>query len=314
MVIENKPRRSHVWITQLSPSRESFTDLADDVELFEQAVSIEWAEVLEGILNCSGSRVATYSARSLASDFLRFVEDLHPTLSPYRTFELCGKRQEAFTRRIETLLNSIGQGTGCEVGVRPGAQPYLNLSLMAVQQLHLSVVNSEDWGEVLMLKIWPGDTVKQARAFFERVNRGAFLNLENQGWQIRPNLHFSHMQKHLVWANTGLRVSEYFDYFATNINEIGKKNFEEMSLADLTMKWEGAGLISAEDTEKLQRMFGETKRSFLNVIPGFNLVSALPMAKVIEFERSHRLEQELLDSLQVPISAWGESIPQWGSV
>ena len=59
-----------------------------------------------------------------------------------------------------------------------------------------------------------GDTIKQARRFFENVRVDEFLVLEEKGWIIEPNLHFAFMAKHLCWAK-GTTVSnrDYFEYW-----------------------------------------------------------------------------------------------------
>jgi hypothetical protein len=92
--------------------------------------------------------------------------------------------------------------------------------------------------------------------------RGGPRRLFAAGWQIRPNLHFSHVQKHVVWASTDLPVSEYLDYFRENPNEIGRANLAKVPLAELIARWTSLRLISASDAGKLQRAFGETQRSF----------------------------------------------------
>lgn len=313
LIIENKPRRSAVRAEQLSPSLDSL-DAAGEVELFEHAISLEWAEVLEGVLNYATSPVTAYPARSLAADFLAFVEDLHPTLSPYRTFELCGRRREALDRRIEGLLQSIGSGLGYEVGTRPGDKPYLDLPNEVVRQVHLTVHRDpEDKGLILQESIWPGDTVSQARAFLHRVDRDAFIRLDAGQWEIQPNLHYSHIQKHLIWADTSLSISEYLDYFTANQGEIGKKSIAEVELADLIAEWRGVGLISASDEEDLWREFGETQRSSINVVSGFRVTREWSMASVIELEAENQLEKVLIDALRVPLATWGETIPQWAA-
>lgn len=312
LIIENKPHHTDVWPGQLSPGLASFGSNADAVEVFERAISLEWAEILEGILNYAGSEVASYSAKHLARDFLGFVEDLHPHLSPYRTFELCGHRREALDRRIEALIESLGRGLGFDVGFRPGSKPYLDLPNEVVRQVHLTVDRDREGNSlVLRQSIWPGDTVRQARAFLERVDQDAFLSLPDASWKVRTNLHYSHMQKHLVWAETSLSVSDYLAYFATHPEEIGRRQFEEVTLSDLCDRWRDVGLVSDSDVESLHHAFGETRRSFLNVIPGFELTREWSMSDIIVFESEHRLERTLVESLREPLSTWGETLPDW---
>ena len=103
LVIENKPHHGNVWEGQLCPSRASFPDGIDDVTLHDSAICLEWSEVLEGVLRYTNSPMPSFSNREIARDFLSFVEKIHPMLTPYRTFGLCGDRSEALERRITRL-------------------------------------------------------------------------------------------------------------------------------------------------------------------------------------------------------------------
>jgi len=307
LVLENKPRRGGMWKEQLSPSRK---DLPSDVDLYGRAVSLEWADVLESFLKFTTSQVASFPARSLAEDFLAFAEDFHSALSPYRTFELCANRRAALDKRVKLLLHEMGNALGYEVGTRPGDIPYLDLPNDAVRQVHLTVHGlSGDEGLALRENIWPGDTVKQVRPFLRQVDRDAFLQLEVAGWKVQPNLHFSYIQRHLVWADTSLSSGDYLDYFAANPDEIGRKSLDGEILADMITNWRRLGLISSSDEAKLWREFGETQRPFLNVVPGFSLSREWPMETVVELEAESRLADELIDALRVPLATWGESIP-----
>src|SRR5690606_30905425 len=121
----------------------------------------------------------------------------------------------------------IGRALGYDVGTRPGGYPYLHLPTKAVRELHIKAhpsQASEQSPGLLEESIYPADTVGQAREFFQRVDRDAFLALESHGWEIQPNLHFSHVQKHIVWAQSSLGVAEYLDYFLANSDQIGRKN------------------------------------------------------------------------------------------
>ena len=314
LVIENKPSRGNVWAGQLSPSRASFDAMSDEAVLYEKNVSIEWAEILEGLLVYTGSQVASYAERSVASDFLSFAESFHPSLSPYRTFELCGTRPEALSKRIEALLEVMAGRLGHEVGKRPGGVPYIHLPNEAVRQLHLRVHEREGDAEpALRLSLWPGDTVPQSRALLRSVVTQALRKLEESGWVVRPNLHFSHMQKHLVWATTTLPVSDYISYFSENRGEVGKSSFEDQPLDEVTTRWLGLGLISETDVDALNRQFGETRRRSMNVIPGLSLRRDWPLTKIRELESEGQLEKELWEAAREPFSAWREELPRWVS-
>lgn len=116
-------------------------------------------------------------------------------------------------------------------------------------------------------------------------------------------------QEHLVWATTTLGVPEYLAWFASAPEEVGRRRLEEVSLADLTDRWAALGLISAGDIEKLNDAFLGTRRSYLNVVSGFQLTREWPMATVIEWEVRGGLETEIIEALAVPLATCGQRIP-----
>lgn len=315
LIVENKPSSANVWAAQLSPSVQSLSHLTDSPDIFERAVTLEWGDLLEGVLNFTGSRVASFPEREIASDFLAFVEELHPPLSPYQTYELCGERPEALKKRTAGLLRALGEELGFELGVRPGNRPFVQLPFKTARQLHIRIKQPAGEEDLLLRpSIWPGDTVRQARAFFKQVEREAFLSLPQQDWNVMPNLHFSHIQKHLVWADTPMSLAEYFDYFVQHPDEIGRRSFEDEPLDELISGWKSADLISDRDSVELTEEFGETQRGFLNMIPGFSVWKDWPISRVIELESAGTLEQALINELQLPLSTWGDELRSDSSV
>ena len=83
LIIENKLRHGDVWKEQLSPSRASLPDdIINDVTLHDLTVCLEWSEILEGVLKYADSGIAPFGSREIARDFLSFVEEFHPMLTP----------------------------------------------------------------------------------------------------------------------------------------------------------------------------------------------------------------------------------------
>ena len=160
---------------------------------------------------------------------------------------------------------------------------------------------------------WPGDTAGQARAFLDHVNEQGFLDLPAAGWHVRSNLHLSHVQKHLVWAESPLDVSDYLAYFQEHPDQIGRTKFDDVDLESLIQRWKSRELISPVDEAPLRRKFGETRRGYLNLVPGFCLTREWPLPSVIEMESEGRLESDLIAALHVALATWGESLPEWVS-
>ena len=314
-IIENKPRAGDIWVGQLSPSRDSMEEITEEAELYPEPISLEWADLLRDLLDFSGSEFADFTSRGLVEDFLAFVNGIHPTLTPYQTFELCGARRHALRRRISVLLDEIADGLGLEAAMRPRGVRYIETSGTAVRQLHMTVHGEGDVVELdLEQRIHPGDTVAQARALLKQIDVDRFLGLRDVGWTVQPNFHFSHIQKHLVWARTKLSVSDYLKYFLENRDQIGKIAFANQPLPQLMRTWLDAGLISEPDCVRLEEKFSQTNRSYLYVIPGFTLGYRWPLGKIIELENRGVLAPTMASKWSDALATWGEPLPEWGRI
>ena len=149
---------------------------------------------------------ATFGSREVCSDFLSFVEQVHPGLTPYRTLKLCGNRPQALRRRAIRLLDALAGEIGLED--QDHDDEYLFRPRKVAERIWIEVKPESG----LMVCLWPADTVTQARCFYNKADKTAFLGLDE--WQVRPNLHFSYMNRHLIWAESSWTNERYFDYFA----------------------------------------------------------------------------------------------------
>ena len=296
LIVENKPSHGNVWEKQLSPSRSSFSGEVHDGLLHDSAICLEWSELLESVLKYADSGIPSFSSREISLDLLSFVEEFHPELTPYRTFKLCGNRPHAFRRRTMRLLDALANRAGLESRddwylFRPGK---------IAERVGVGWAEREP---ALKVNLWPADTVRQARRFYEEVDRIAFLGLE--GWEVGPNLHFSFMNKHLIWAETTWAVARYFDYFA-NGEMYGQMN--EAALVPLAEEWEDGGLVTREDRSEIEGQFNSTNRETLNVIPGFSVSRVWNLNAVIELEERGELQADIINALTTPLKSWGETL------
>ncbi len=296
LVVENKPAHGDVWEEQLSPSRDSFLGDVDDVTLHDSAICLEWSEVLEGVLKYADSSIVPFSSREIARDFLSFVEEVHPGLTPYRTFKLCGERPEALQRRTSLLLDDLAKKIDKADVESQGW--YLFRPGKIAERVMIQI---ESWK--LKVELAPADTVGQARRFYDAVDKTAFLSLKE--WKVEPNLHFSFVSKHLIWAGTDCETCEYLDYFS---DESSYGQMDRDNLLPLAEQWEREGLIRSEDRDKIKGQFSNTKRRNLNVVPGLSVSREWDLDTVIELEERRELEAYIIDTLATPLATWGETL------
>ena len=126
-----------------------------------------------------------------------------------------------------------------------------------------------------------------------------------EDWEVETNLHFSYMNKHLIWAATNWETDRYFDYFKDG-QSYGKMN--RARLVALAEQWENEGLITREDRDKIEYQFNFTRRQTLNVIPGFSVTRSWDLRYVTNLEQQQKLEAYIIYALATPLSSWRETL------
>lgn len=297
LIVENKLSHGDVWQEQLSPWRRSYSGNLNPDPLHETAICLEWSDILEGILSYADSGIAAFGSREICRDLLSFVEELHPELTPYRKFRLCGTRDQALKRRTIRLLYVLGR----QVGLESREDDYLFRPGMIAERIALWIDSGSE--PVLKVGLWPADTVTQARRFFDRVDRMAFLGQEE--WRVFPNFHFSFVSSYVIRATTNWNAERYFDYFA---NEAQYGQMKRERLLPLAERWEQDGLITQAGRSDIEYQFNETNRTTLNVVPGFSVIREWKLDDVIKLEERGELEAHLIEALGAPLESWGETL------
>jgi hypothetical protein len=307
LIIENKPKKGDIWTDQLSPSIASRGDDIPPETLYERAISLSWPDILEGLLRYAGSSSASHAGRQMVSDFLQYVADKKPNLSPYRTFRLCDGREEALKKRIRELMVDLAGKTGFDAKEKGGAA-YLERPGKIAQEAHLAVTKKADGDLEITQSLWPADTVGQAREFYKVVDAERFFGLKEHDWWVKPHLHFAFMGTQLLWPKTKLSLQTYFEWFRSQPGKYGMKPIgEDRKLRELD-EWIEEELISMADKEEVSRKFLQTKRNHINVIPGFGVMHSWNLNKLIELEESGELVDRLLEKFDEALASWGEKM------
>ncbi len=322
LIIENKPRHDEVWEEQLSPSLKSFPDDfkagSDEELLHHSAVCIEWSKVLEGILEFINSKLTPFEGRAIASDFLSFVEEKHPGLTPYRTFELCGGRHEALQRRTDKLCRDIAVQAGLETGEDQEGE-YIHRPESIARRIKF-YCNEQN----LMVCLWPGNTAEQARrlhGFFADNGNAEFLGLadnDNNQWQIDPYIRFFYLNNVINVGVYPEALIDYLNYFVTDQNPIGRWRYDtvagKMELMNFLDELEHENLINTQNRKQIEAEFFTGKIPYMNFAPGFEISRTWDLDQVIQWEKKNKLEGRIIDALNTPLAAWGEKICKFNSI
>ncbi len=80
----------------------------------------------------------------------------------------------------------------------------------------------------ITLDLYPGDTVRQARDLYPKLDFGKFIDLRKKGWTVVPNLHFSKAQRGLKphVENPPMGLKKYIEYWKSHLDETRIKRTE----------------------------------------------------------------------------------------
>jgi hypothetical protein len=155
-------------------------------------------------------RLVSGAEREVLNDFLAFVDTNFPELGPFNTLERCAGEPSRVRRRLNVILNEV---LGTDDTTLPGTHTSVKLARLEY----------ESEKRLVELRLWPADTLEQARSFYARpeaVER--VLKLQNKGWSVSPNFHFGFMASGYCWTKTIMPVAEYMQYWLKRIDDTGK--------------------------------------------------------------------------------------------
>jgi hypothetical protein len=202
------------------------------------------------------------SERKVLEDFMWLVQRHFPRLQPFSELGACRGSGYLLRLRCKAILDEVGavpaelRTAGPTTATPAGA----SLLLEGARAVKLAGLESDDAESAVWLRLFPGDTLEQAKALYADTDRvDQLLSLRDQGWTIAPNFHFGHMAKGFVWTTGDVGVEDYVRYWLEHIGAAGQVRREDWSgyFARLIK----LGIASEADREDFDRNFAKTKRS-----------------------------------------------------
>ena len=267
----------------------------------QQAVVVLWRAVLEALLQLRERDLVAGAEARILNDFLIYVEDHFPDLGPFRHLGLCQGVLSRQTRRIRQLLT---QASGTEATEsRWGVGVPTPVATGAVEEAYLGMTES---GDGIELRLFPGDTLTQARHFYS--NPSAIQKLRtiaaSNGWKAEPNFHFGHMQPGFCWTTCTIELDAYLELWQKQISETRPIPRDEWSRY---WRWlEKHGMAAPEDRAEFDRHFTGTGRAKASPRPGLRLVRHWTLNDAERLDVCGRLADEVGTALQLALRALGE--------
>ena len=274
----------------------------------KRAVVLAWRDIFRAFTDLGSRNLLNPSEGVLVNDFLEYVRYEHSDLNPFDRFALCRGDVGLLNRRCEEILREVEPNEAWA-----GSDPIIRVESSSFQRIYLWAVGD---GPEIRLGLWPGDTMAQARAFWPRVNPERLKALKSKSWKVRPNLHFSRIQRHFHWADwkeSRKKVDEYIDYWKDSHEQEIQSCYRDASSNSFRHEWEALlrqGFISADDVEKLDQQTTPTKHDRISMSPGLGLEYAWSRAEAERLDAQGAFAEEVRRRIREATETWGE-IPQF---
>ena len=302
LTIESK-LGSVVGSWQLMPSKVSLGE-EQQIEVDLQAVILAWRDIVGTLTDLELRGLVSPAEGVVIRDFIDYVAANHPKLNPFYHFAVCRDDYDLLNRRCEAILREIDP---TEAWHR--SSPFIPVESSSFKRIYLQAdAEQEDarsWW--ITLGIWPGDTMRQARGFWPRVDARRLLELQDKGWELWPNLHFSFAQTHLYWANTPLAMNEYIEFWKSGKMEIAylyrddagsyRHNWDRLVAKDL---------ISPDDVEPLEEKTTKKNYPQISISPGLSISYTWSAKQAAQLDRDGTFVRKVKERIREVTETWGE--------
>ena len=294
---------SEVGSWQLNPSKASLGE-EQQIEVDSQPVILAWRDIVSTLTDLELRGLVSPAEEVLIRDFIDYVSDNHPKLNPFDSFAVCRDDLDLLNRHCEAILQKIDP----EAWHR--SSPFIAVEASSFKRIYLQAdpdqEDARSWW--IMLRLWPADTMTQAREFWSKVDAKRLLELHDKGkgWELWPNLHFSHRNyRHRV--TTPLSVDEYIKFWKSNEIEIATLRPDDS--ASYLHNWNrlvAKRLISPDDVEPLEKKTTETNYPWFAMSPGLSISYEWSAKQAVQLDQDDAFVREVKERIREVTKTWGE--------
>jgi hypothetical protein len=266
----------------------------------KQVVVVVWRDLLEALAGLRESALVRGAEAALLDDFLTYVEDHFPDLGPFRTLSLCNGAPNRIERRLRQVL---GEAANTEAERSPsGPRVETPAETVAGRDAYLTTVD----GNLIQLALYPADTLGQAEHFFKRPMAidGVRKLAATDGWTVKPNFHFGHMQRGFCWTTSEIELDDYLSLWQSRTPSERSVTRDDW---DDYWRW----LIDKEiarpgDRLEFDHHFTHTARKTATPRPGLMLARCWTVEEAEELDSRREFAPAVRKALQEALGAVGE--------
>jgi hypothetical protein len=260
---------------------------------------MKWRDIIADWRELIRRELVSGAELKVLEDFMWLVQRNFARLQPFSDLDACQGNEYLLKLRCTALLEEMGS---TEVELRATAAIAL---LPKAKTVKLVALEPHADPDTIRLRLWPGDTLEQAKLLYEgRMNVDKLLKLRDEGWTVSPNFHFGHMTKGFSHMQGEITADEYVDYWMDHIRAARQVQRSEWmgyfdELVDL-------GIAALADREVFQRDFVDTKRNLATPRPGLYVERSWTLGAAAGLDSRQQFAKEVRTAINSVLETLGE--------
>ena len=147
--------------------------------------------------------------------------------------------------------------------------------------------------EHISLAVNPADTLTQARNLYTRPDAVERIRglIGHDGWEVRHNFHWGHMQAGFAWTSGKIDPGAYLDIWLEQINDASTIERDEW---DEYYDWLIEKQIAvSEDREEFDRHFSDSNRQTATPRPGWEIARTWTITDAEDLDQAQELVKQV---------------------
>jgi hypothetical protein len=263
---------------------------------------LRWRDIIGSWRDLLLRNLVSGAERRILEDFLWLVQRHFPRLQPFSELGACRGNLHLLRLRCQAILGDVGAASA---EIRGESASLLLDEPLSVKRAYLRSDDGVGTDSTVELRLWPGDTLEQAKALYsDPTKTKGLLALRGSGWQVSPNFHFGHMAKGFVWTQGDILVERYISHWVDEIGATGQiKRADWEAYFDQLIS---LGIAAASDRAKFDEDFTQTQRNSATPRPGLRVVYSWPFDTAAQLDGRGRFANEVRQAINQLLSALGE--------
>ncbi len=292
--IENKPASRNVWVDQLS------FKIKEDMEIESHIIVLSWRRIIESLNIILQNHLAGIIEKRLIEDFLRYINSFYPELNPFTSFKVCNDLEYLISRRCCQIMECLSMG---EVTPHKGWQESIKVDRKEIKEITLHYTEEGD-GWKIILELFPGDIMSQARNLYPRLDTTKIMELPTKGWTVRSSFHVSYRSSGLYWCHPTISVTDYIGYWKDKILNNQLQQVDRVNWAAYFNQLLDDGIIDNDDMKALRENVFSKAYQTLNVCPGLGLFFSWSSSEAESLDVGNRFTEVVRNRISEALYCW----------